>query len=88
MKDIEKHTNMAEGRQTFVKTMLILAAGTLVGRWFGKSSKRTNNIAETGEKIKMLTADGKLVEIDRAYITKKGHKASGSDIQNWLKRQA
>ncbi len=39
------------------------------------------------EKIKMLTPDGKLVEVDRRVVesAKAKSKASNSDILNWLK---
>ena len=43
--------------------------------------------AESGEKIKMLTADGKLVEVDKSVYEKvsAGKKASNKDILNWMK---
>ncbi|MGZ5242578.1 MAG: hypothetical protein ACXWEY_01115 [Bacteroidia bacterium] len=86
MKNTDQHTKIAEGRQTFIKSMFILAAGALAGKWFSKSSKPANTAAATGEKIKMLTADGKLVEVDRAFI-KHGQKASGDEIKTWLNRK-
>jgi hypothetical protein len=43
--------------------------------------------AESGEKIKMLTADGKLVEVDKSVFEKvsAGKKASNKEILNWMK---
>lgn len=39
------------------------------------------------EKIKMLTPDGKLVEVDKAVFEEaaKNKKASNKDIYNWMK---
>ncbi len=39
------------------------------------------------EKIKMLTPDGKLVEVDKAVFEEaaKKKKASNKDIYNWMK---
>lgn len=38
------------------------------------------------EKVKMLTPDGKLVEVDKAMLEKvrQGKKASNSDILQWM----
>jgi hypothetical protein len=38
-------------------------------------------------KVKMLTADGKLVEIDKAILDKvtKNQKSSNKDIYTWMK---
>lgn len=55
-------------------------------RWFFSlllSQKEKNS----PEKVKMLTADGKLVEVDKALfdaVTKK-QKATNKDIYNWMK---
>lgn len=40
----------------------------------------------SGDTIKMLTADGKLVEIDRAALdeAREKKKASNQDIYNWM----
>jgi hypothetical protein len=42
--------------------------------------------APENQKIKMLTADGKLVEVDKAIFEKasKKQKASNKDIYNWM----
>jgi len=42
--------------------------------------------AGSGEKIKMLTADGKLVEVDKSVYEKavSGQKATNKEILNWM----
>jgi hypothetical protein len=44
------------------------------------------NFEETAEKVKMLTADGKLVEVDKATLEKISgkQKASNSEIYDWM----
>jgi hypothetical protein len=37
------------------------------------------------ETIKMLTEDGKLVEVDIAVLPKKKRKISIQELQNWIK---
>lgn len=43
-------------------------------------------LGNSGEKIKMLTADGKLVEVDKAIVeaAAKNKKASNKDIYDWM----
>ena len=45
---------------------------------------RISSSSETEEKIPMLTADGKLVEIEKSLLEKiQRQKASNRDILNW-----
>lgn len=50
------------------------------------TSGKSNTSAETTEKVKMLTADGKLVEVDKGLLDQatKRFKASKKDIFNWM----
>lgn len=36
--------------------------------------------------VKMLTEDGRLVEIDESLITAKRKKISGNELQHWIKK--
>jgi hypothetical protein len=36
--------------------------------------------------VKMLTQDGKLVEVDMAALPQQKKKASNQDVKNWIKR--
>ena len=54
-------------------------------RWFlSLFSKADTN---KGNMVKMLTADGKLVEIDRAVLeaASKSQKSSNKEIYDWMK---
>ena len=74
--------SVAEGRKNFLKIGAMALAGFLIGKNFSRAFKGKAPAA-SGEKIKMLTADGKLVEVDRAYIKKKT-KVSDKAIMNWI----
>jgi hypothetical protein len=52
-------------------------------RWF---LSLFSNRQPVKEKVKMLTPDGKLVEIDKAMLEKarQGKKASNGDILHWM----
>jgi len=54
-----------EPRRDFIKQGLILGTGTLTGILASCSSEESN---ETGEKVKLLTTEGKLVEVDKHQI--------------------
>ena len=50
---------------------------------FFRSSKNKKQSAKT---VKMLTQDGKLVEVDVSGITHKGEKIKNEDIHTWVKK--
>jgi hypothetical protein len=68
-------------RRAFLKK--ILSAPTVVGLQFtaGATPKATGK-----EKIKMLTSDGKVVEVDKSVIEKKAglKRASDKEIFDWM----
>jgi hypothetical protein len=61
-------------------------------RWFMSAlfsgqTEKLISIEENPEMIKMLTPDGKLVEVNKAVFEKasSGQKASNADIYDWMK---
>ena len=71
----------AEGRKNLITTGLLALAAVTIGRIIPACTHLGKTAS--GKKVKMLTADGKLVEVDRSFI-KKGKKASGKDIQAFM----
>jgi hypothetical protein len=47
----------------------------------------TSSVKGNGEKVKMLTAEGKLVEVDKDVLDKaiKNQKATNKEILGWMK---
>lgn len=41
---------------------------------------------EKKDTVKMLTQDGKLVEIDKTLLAQTGKKISNKELQNWVKK--
>ena len=75
-------------RRKFVARIGIASAFAAIagfGGWSLFSSKKTKNIGKS-KTVKMLTQDGRLVEIDESLINVKRKKASNSDLQNWIKK--
>jgi hypothetical protein len=69
-------------RRSFLKSAVAFGAGIGLFSLFGKKAK-----AQTSEKVKMLTPDGKLVEIDRSQIEKEvtPGRASNKEVMDWMK---
>ena len=68
-------------RRNFISS--ILTGGTAVGSINPVSA---NPKSTNGSKIKMLTADGRLVEIDKSVFEKKAglQKASDKEVYEWM----
>jgi len=56
-------------------------------RWFLSLFTAADTKEQTEGKVKMLTADGKLVEIDKAVLeaASKKQKSSNKEIYDWMK---
>ena len=68
-------------RRSFINTILV--AGATTGLVIPVVS---NPVSKSGSKVKMLTADGKLVEVDKSVIEKLGEskKASDKEVFEWM----
>jgi len=56
-------------------------------RWFLSLFTLSDEKAGNSEKVKMLTADGKLVEIDKTVLDEasKKQKSTNKEIYDWMK---
>ncbi len=63
-----------------------LSLGLLAGAGLITTSASASSLNESGETVKMLTRDGKLVEVDKALIVKSSSKkqASKKDVLGWI----
>lgn len=64
-------------RSFFLKAIGLSAAAAVTG-WLGFSGKKKT------ETVKMLTQDGRLVEIDKNLLTSAGKKIKEEDIHTWV----
>jgi len=71
--------NNSRSRRKFVLWSSVLASGMAVLS-FGIFSRRRQ------ETVKLLTQDGKLVEVDKRMLGGKKKKIAASELQNWIKR--
>lgn len=82
---------MNDSRRKLVWSMAVISAFTSLAVFAGKLlSKRKSIIScepESKKKmVKMLTQDGRLVEIDESLIAAKGKKISTGELQKWVKK--
>jgi hypothetical protein len=75
-------------RRRFVWGLGIFSAFTAVAAttglpFFQKKSAKTGNKSKT---VKMLTEDGRLVEVNQSMLTAKGKKATNAELQHWIKK--
>jgi hypothetical protein len=61
----------------------ILSAFTLFKFLPGTKQKAT---AAANDTVKMLTRDGRLVEVDKKLLTSAGKKISNDELQQWVKK--
>jgi len=82
----EKQTN-SPARRKFVWNMGILSAFAAVGSITGLSFWRKKKpVASKKQTVKMLTRDGRLVEVDIARINGSRKKVSNTELQHWIKK--
>ena len=73
--------NEKKGRRGFLR--LLVAAGDGIGLI---PAVKAQTLLEKKEKVRMLTADGKIVEVEQTALKSAGSApASNQDVMNWMK---
>jgi hypothetical protein len=86
-----KNGENSPARRKFVWGVTLLSLFTLVSGALKFRFLKSKNIMSTGsappvKTVKMLTQDGRLVEIDEALLTASRKKVTDSELQNWIKK--
>lgn len=87
-----QQTNNSESRKKFLRWGAAALATVTAFSLFGLSRKGkkvaavVNSPEGKKETVKMLTQDGKLVEIDKALLSASNRKITNEELQNWIKR--
>ena len=82
VKFLTENTKKERPRRGFLKGITAAFLGILLGRSLS-SGKNT----PAGDKIKLLTPDGKLVEVDRSKIHEVSpERASNREVLSWMKK--
>ena len=87
-----QQNNNSESRKKFLRWSAAALATVTAFSFFGFSRKGKKGIIalnendEKKETVKMLTQDGKLVEIDKALLSTSKRKITNEELQSWIKR--
>jgi hypothetical protein len=76
---MKKQKDLGKTRRKFLSLSLLGGAGMLVGKAVDAQTP-----AESSETVKMLTPDGKLVEVDKKAFVTINKNASNQDVLNWM----
>jgi hypothetical protein len=76
--------NKTSSRKKFLLWGAAILSSLTVLKFFSGSKKKKNEPDNTT--VKMLTQDGKLVEIDKKLLASSGNKISNEELQKWIKR--
>jgi hypothetical protein len=79
-----QQVNKISSRKKFLLWGTAVLSSITVFRLF--SGRREVPELPGGDTVKMLTEDGKLVEIDRELLAGAGHKISNEELQQWIKK--
>ncbi len=81
---------MQEPKKSSRKKFLWWGAGAVAAvtglRLFGRNKK--NSIKSEAETVKMLTQDGRLVEIDKNLLASGSKKISTDELKQWVKKKS
>jgi len=69
-------------RRSFLLKTIGASAAVAIAGWFGLSRKKKT------ETVKMLTQDGRLVEIDKNLVRSSGNKIKDEEIHNWVNNKS
>ncbi len=90
MPETKKQKKSATRRKFLRSTGLLsmFTAFAVVRSFFSPVKKNIISCAPESKKkmVKMLTADGTLVEVDAALIKSKGKQITDTELQNWVSR--
>ena len=86
-----KNEDNTTGRRKFVwgasiLSMMAIVAGVLKLPFLNRKKTPAGNPESKTKMVKMLTEDGRLVEIDEALLTASRKKITDSELQKWIKK--
>lgn len=74
-------------RKKFLLWGAALISVVTFSRFFTNTQKPTDTANEENKTVKMLTQDGRLVEIDKKLLASTGNKVTNKELQQWIKNK-
>lgn len=79
-----QQTPKTSSRKKFLLWTAAIAASAGIMKFLPGS--KTKATAATGPTVKMLTQDGRLVEIDQKFVASSKQKVTTEELQQWIKK--
>lgn len=76
---MEQKKNTTSRKKFFIWSMGVLASVSAFRYFIGKKNAKSKT-------VKMLTQDGKLVEIDKELLKTPGERITNEELQKWIKK--
>ena len=77
---------MQQTSRTNTRKKFIWLGGAILA-WFATSRIFGSQENNKTEKVKMLTEDGNLVEVDKSRLLAGGRKVTNNELQQWVKNK-
>ena len=80
---------MEQPQKNLSRKKILLWGATLLSSLAFLKFSSINDVSKNepvNETVKMLTQDGRLVEIDKKLLASSGSKVSNEDLQKWIKK--
>lgn len=81
--------NMQQPQRTDTRKKFLLSGAAILSAlaiWKFIPGRKSKQAPPTNEMVKMLSQDGKLVEIDKRLLASSGKKISNEELQQWIKK--
>ncbi|HTI59101.1 hypothetical protein [Mucilaginibacter sp.] len=80
------HPGNSPSRRKFVWGVGIVSAFAAISAAVNLPFFRKQKLASKNKTIKMLTEDGRLVEIDQSLVSASKKKVTNTELQHWIKK--
>jgi len=72
-------------RKKFLLWGAALISVVTFSKFFSPAQKATGGTNEENKTVKMLTQDGRLVEVDKKLLASSSNKVTNKELQQWIK---
>jgi len=79
-----QQVNKTSTRKKFLLWSAAILSSVTALKFITAPARKKNGAGKTT--VKMLTRDGKLVEIDKELLMSSGNKVTNEELQNWVKK--
>lgn len=83
---MQQSDKLSSRKKFLLWSAALISSVTLLRFFTGSKKSPGKNDGDNNKTVKMLTRDGKLVEIDKSLLASSGNKISNEELQKWIKK--